>query len=74
MEHDLTFFLKDNDTDQYERFDEFHIQRTYSVNDYSKWLKEAEFEILTITADFTKDAPTEESERIFFVCQKKIKE
>ncbi|GIN71001.1 methyltransferase [Bacillus sp. J14TS2] len=70
VEHDLTFFLKDHATGQYERFDEFHTQRTYSVADFTKWLKETGFKIRSITADFTKDAPQEESERIFFVCQK----
>ncbi|GIN55849.1 class I SAM-dependent DNA methyltransferase [Lederbergia ruris] len=72
VEHDLTFFLKDDDTSQYERFDEVHMQRTYLVEDYTKWLKEAGFKILSITADFTKDTPKEKSERIFFVCQKEM--
>lgn len=70
VEHDLTFFVLQNG--YYERYDELHRQRTFSITDYSNWLKEASFDILTICADFNIDnTPSETSERIFFVARKK---
>lgn len=71
VEHELTFFVLDDTTDQYSRFDELHKQRTFSEKDYTLWLEQTGFHILEITADFTQDTPTETSERIFYVCRKK---
>ncbi|WP_236560953.1 class I SAM-dependent methyltransferase [Pontibacillus sp. HMF3514] len=70
VHHDLTFFVKNDQN--YERFDEYHTQRTYSVEDYSQWLKEIGFTIQGIHADFADEAGYDELEndRIFFVCQK----
>ncbi|MCJ7841810.1 class I SAM-dependent methyltransferase [Lederbergia sp. NSJ-179] len=70
VEHDLTFFLKDDQTGQYDRFEESHVQRTYLLEDYTNWLNETGFTILSVTADFTEKKPDEQSERIFFACQK----
>ena len=52
MEHELSFFVLDEQTGKYDRFDELHFQRTYSVQQYTDWLEEAGFEILEICADF----------------------
>lgn len=70
VEHDLSFFVLDNQVGLYDRFDEFHYQRTYSVEQYTKWLKEIGFEVLEILADL-EDAPLQdETERIVFVVRK----
>jgi hypothetical protein len=68
VEHDLSFFILNKET--YERYDELHIQRTFSVDDYSKWLNECKFEVLSITADFENQQPSERSERILFIAKK----
>jgi SAM-dependent methyltransferase len=68
VEHDLSFFILNNDN--YERYDELHIQRTFSAEDYSRWLKECQFEVLSITADFEDQNPNEQSERILFIAKK----
>lgn len=70
VEHELTFFLFDEETEKYSRFDELHVQRTFTVNDYSQWLKAEGFQILDINADFHHDRPNNASERIFFTCKK----
>lgn len=70
VEHELTFFVE-TPQGTYERFDERHFQRTFSVNVYKQWLDEAGFEILDISGDFVDSAPGEESERIFFTARKK---
>ncbi|MFD1358269.1 class I SAM-dependent DNA methyltransferase [Fictibacillus halophilus] len=68
VEHDLSFFILNKDN--YDRYDELHIQRTFSAKDYSKWLKECQFEVLSITADFEDQNPKEQSERILFIAKK----
>lgn len=71
VEHDLNFFVLDDETGLYERFDELHFQRTYSVEQYSKWLLNAGFELLEVSADFLDQAPVGDSERIFFTAKKR---
>ncbi len=70
VHHELTFFMYDEQTDAYVRFDEDHDQRTYPVEDYVKWLDESGFECLEIAGDF-RQASVDEAERIFFVCRMK---
>lgn len=70
IEHELTFFVRSKETDLYERFDELHIQRTFSQEQYKTWLQEAGFSDIEITGDFTGQFPEESSQRILFVCQK----
>ncbi len=66
--HDLTFFVREGW--MFERFEETHEQRTFSVESYKRWLAEAGFTVESVTADFTADAPSDESERIFFRAKK----
>jgi len=71
VEHELTFFVKDEETNQYERVEELHKQRTYPILTLREWLKDAGFEVLNVSADFSEEAPADHSERIFFTCKKK---
>lgn len=71
VEHELTFFVLDEETGQYDRIDESHFQRTFEVSEYKKMLLEAGFEILSITADFEQAEPNSEAERILFAARKK---
>jgi SAM-dependent methyltransferase len=70
VEHELSFFVLDDRTGKYDRFDELHLQRTFPIQQYSKWLTDAGFELLEISADFEKTEPQTDSERIFFVARK----
>jgi ubiquinone/menaquinone biosynthesis C-methylase UbiE len=63
--HDLTFFMK-TANGLYERFEESHFQRSYDVDDYVTWLRQAGFSEVQVTADWTDQPPTETSQRIFF--------
>ncbi|MBM7577717.1 class I SAM-dependent DNA methyltransferase [Jeotgalibacillus terrae] len=69
-EHELTFFIKE-EGDLYARFDEFHKQRTFTIDQYKAWLSEAGFQVESVTADFTDKEPSDMSERIFFTCTKR---
>ncbi|MEI2665533.1 class I SAM-dependent DNA methyltransferase [Rossellomorea sp. LJF3] len=71
VEHELTFFVEDEETGQYERVEELHKQRTYPILMIKEWLRGNGFDVLNITADFTEESPTDKSERIFFACKKK---
>lgn len=62
--HDITFFMRQGE--HFERFEETHEQRTYPVETYVQWLQEAGFTVESVTADFSDEEPSEESERIFF--------
>lgn len=62
--HDLTFFVREGW--MFERFEETHEQRTFPIDSYRDWLQQAGFKVTSVTADFTNDAPNDESERIFF--------
>lgn len=71
VEHELSFFVLDEQSGKYDRFDELHYQRTYPVKQYCNWLEEAGFELLEICADFENIEPKPNSERIFFIARKK---
>jgi len=61
----MTFYVRDAASDLYERFDEEHNQRTFSIEQYMAWLQEIGFQHVEVTADFTDEGPEYESERIF---------
>lgn len=70
IEHELSFFVQDEQTGKYDRFDELHLQRTYPIDHYQEWLRNTGFQILEISADFEDTPPKPESERIFFAAKK----
>ncbi|MFP7297561.1 class I SAM-dependent DNA methyltransferase [Neobacillus niacini] len=73
VEHELSFFVLDEHSGKYDRFDELHYQRTYPVEQYSEWLERAGFELLEICADFLDSKPQDDTERIFFIAKKPSK-
>ena len=70
VEHDLSFFVRDEESGLYDRFDELHYQRTYPVEQYKKWLEEAGFKVSEILADLEEAPLVTETERILFVASK----
>lgn len=62
--HQMTFFVQ-TVNGLYERFDEEHFQRTFAYEQYVVWLKEIGFSHVEVSADWTAEQPTDESERIF---------
>lgn len=65
VHHDMVFYVQQQN-DLYERFEEYHYQRTFPIDIYIEMLHHAGFHDVIVTADFTEESPTEESERIFF--------
>lgn len=71
IEHFLTFFVKDPDHEErFIREDELHQERTYTLDNYLTMLESAGFMNVSVYGDFEDQAPTEETRRWFFVCQK----
>ncbi|MBA4535900.1 class I SAM-dependent methyltransferase [Bacillus aquiflavi] len=70
VEHELTFFVLDERTGQYKRFDELHMQRIFAVEQYEIWLKEAGFKLLEINSDFGDNHYKKNAERLFFTAIK----
>lgn len=69
--HELTFFVKDADG-KFERRDEVHEERTYSIDNYLTMLDNAGFVDVTVFSDFQDVTPTEKdgSARWFFIAKK----
>ncbi|MGG0413058.1 class I SAM-dependent DNA methyltransferase [Peribacillus simplex] len=70
VEHDLSFFVRDDESGLYDRFDELHYQRTYPVEQYKKWLEQTGFTVSEIMADLEEAPLVTETERILFVASK----
>jgi ubiquinone/menaquinone biosynthesis C-methylase UbiE len=62
--HQITFFVR-NEDGTFDRFDEEHFQRTFSIDSYIAMLHQVGFQQIEITADFTPQLPNDESNRIF---------
>lgn len=73
IEHDLTFFVYQDEIDLYERFDETHKERTYPIEQYLSMLKKAGFTSIEVSADYGKEEIENDSTRWFFVCHKEVK-
>jgi len=67
-EFDLTFFIKDGEV--YNRYDELHYERAYSIDEFSKIISASGLKLRGIYNSLTFRPPAEKSERIFFVCKK----
>ncbi|MFD2333754.1 class I SAM-dependent DNA methyltransferase [Cohnella sp. GCM10020058] len=73
VEHELTFFVREeggSGAGLYRRFEEGHVQRAYEPDWLAGQLAEAGFELLHRCADFSWNAPTAASERLFFVARR----
>jgi len=65
VEHQLTFFIR-QPSGLYERVEEEHWQRAYQPIQLMRWLTDAGFTDIKLTADFLDLPPHAESERLFF--------
>ena len=56
-------------TDYYERFEETHHQKAYTIDEVKELLKEASLELVGVYDAFTKEPPSSSSERVYFVAK-----
>lgn len=71
-EYDLTLFVRDGDG-RYEKFEEVHYQRAYTVEQVKKAAREAGLRVAAVYDAFTRHAPEAGSERIYVVLQEQNK-
>lgn len=68
-EYMLTIFKKLEDSDLYERIDEAHYQKAYSVSTVKELLKQAGFDVVEVLGENMTDEVTEESERVYIIAK-----
>ena len=71
-EFDITLYIRRN-CEIYERFEETHYQRAYSISAVKKLLKKAGFINIRAYKALTCDAPDAKTERVYFVAEEGIK-
>lgn len=60
------------DTPLYERLEETHIQKAYPVERVKELLEEAGLEFVAVYGVGTKEAPKEDTERVYFIAREKF--
>lgn len=69
---DLTLFIQEED-DLYRRFVETHYQKAYELEEVKRAIAEAGMEFVTVYDAFTRKAPDENSERVYFIAREQGK-
>lgn len=73
-EFDMTIYIRRNTNDAahelYERFEETHFQRAYSISEVKALLKRAGLKDIKVYKAFTKDTPDTVTERVYFLAKK----
>lgn len=64
------FFIKQEDSDLYQRYEEFHYERAYEVEEIIEFLERAGLKFESVYDEITFHTPTSRSQRIFFVARK----
>ncbi len=72
-EYALTLFIEDKESGMYEKFEEEHYQRAYEIDEMIQMIEAAGLEFLAVYDAFTKEAPKESSERVYFIAREKGK-
>lgn len=68
-QYDLSLFVKEEDG-RYCKYEETHLQRAYDPKTVEALITRSGLELLHVYDAFSKKAPTETSERIYFVCRR----
>lgn len=69
-EYSMTFFIKDEETGLFERFQEEHYERAYSIDEITHMLTALGFEIKNIYGGYSGEEFNDFSERAVFVCKR----
>lgn len=70
VEHELSFFQLSSASNNYERYEELHQERTYELKAYQQMLQDAGFNSVTVTTDFGNRGYKQQVKRWFFECVK----
>lgn len=72
-EYGLTLFIKDKEDGKYQRFEEYHYQRAYEVEEILQIVTKAGLKVMAVYDAFTKKPPKEDSERVYIVAMEQGK-
>ncbi len=70
VEHELTFFIKNSQNEQFHKISEIHHERTYELQVYLDLLQTVGFQKIVTSSDFGRGTIGEKSTRWFFECLK----
>ena len=73
-EYELSLFIKESDSDLYRKYKETHFQKAYELEIIKGLIEKSGLEYITAYDAFTKNAPTDESERVYVVAREKGKQ
>ena len=69
-EYNVSFFIEDEDSGLYERVQECHYERAYSLEEITHALEKSGLTLAAVCDDYCFAPPHEESERLFFVARR----
>lgn len=72
-EYELTLFVKEKDSKLYEKYQEYHYQKAYSLLRVKELLEEAGLEFVVMYEAMTKEQPDEITERVYIVARENQK-
>jgi len=72
-EYELSLFIKENDSDLYRKYQEMHYQKAYELDTIKRLVEESGLEFITAFDAFTRNMPTDESERVYVVARERGK-
>ncbi len=72
-EYYTNFFIKDNKTGLYERFEEEHYEKGYKIEIIKNIITKSGLEFIGVYDELTFSPPKKESERVFFIAREKGK-
>ena len=72
-EYYMNFFIKDDNSEKYRRFEELHYEKAYSVDEIKNLLTESGLEFISAYDAFTFEPPKKDSQRLYFIAKEKGK-
>ncbi len=72
-EYELSLFIREGEDGLYRKYQETHFQKAYDLKTIQSLIESSGLEYMTAYDAFTKDAPSEESERIYVIAREKGK-
>lgn len=70
IDHTINVFVQNEADQYYQRFEEMHYEQTLAIEEYQNILTQVGFKNIRVTSDFTQEAPSTNSKRIFFSAEK----
>jgi hypothetical protein len=70
-EYELSLFIKEQESELYRKFKEMHYQKAYDLETIQRLIEQSGLEFVIAYDAFSKESPTEQSERIYVIAREK---